>query len=145
MSDGVPGYGLDKKKDEKIAVYDLGGGTFDISVLRSADGVSRSKATNGDTHLGVTTGTTESWIGFSTNSKRARMDLRKQPDACSASKKKRKSQDCPLQLAAIRNQSAIHHRDASGPKHISMKLTRSKMEQLCDDLFERTITPSRTA
>ena len=63
-------YGLDKKKDEKIAVYDLGGGTFDISVLEIGDGVFEVKATNGDTHSAVTTGTTRSWTGFSTNSKR---------------------------------------------------------------------------
>jgi molecular chaperone DnaK len=75
-------YGLDKKKDEKIAVYDLGGGTFDISVLEIGDGVFEVKATNGDTHLGGDDWDARgSWTGSSTSSSEHGMDLRKQPDA----------------------------------------------------------------
>src|SRR5215831_9537940 len=138
-------YGLDKKKDEKIAVYDLGGGTFDISVLEIGDGVFEVKATNGDTHLGGDDwdGRLMDWIlnEFKNDSG---MDLRKQPDALQRIKEEAEkakialssSQQYEINLPFITA-------DASGPKHISMKLTRSKMEQLCDDLFERTVTPVR--
>jgi molecular chaperone DnaK len=138
-------YGLDKKKDEKIAVYDLGGGTFDISVLEIGDGVFEVKATNGDTHLGGDDwdGRIMDWI-LDEFKKDSGMDLRKQPDALQRIKEEAEkakialssSQQYEINLPFITA-------DASGPKHISMKLTRSKMEQLCDDLFERTITPTR--
>src|SRR5258707_5509697 len=136
-------YGLDKKKDEKIAVYDLGGGTFDISVLEIGDGVFEVKATNGDTHLGGDDwdGRLMDWI-LDEFKKESGMDLRKQPDALQRIKEEAEkakialssSQGYEINLPFITA-------DASGPKHISMKLTRAKMEQLCDDLFERTITP----
>jgi len=138
-------YGLDKKKDEKIAVYDLGGGTFDISVLEIGDGVFEVKATNGDTHLGGDDWDNRlmDWI-LDEFKKEHGMDLRKQPDALQRIKEEAEkakialssSQQYEINLPFITA-------DASGPKHISMKLTRSKMEQLCDDLFERTITPVR--
>src|SRR5689334_13865907 len=136
-------YGLDKKKDEKIAVYDLGGGTFDISVLEIGDGVFEVKATNGDTHLGGDDWDNRlmDWI-LDEFKKENGMDLRKQPDALQRIKEEAEkakialssSQQYDLNLPFITA-------DASGPKHISLKLTRAKMEQLCDDLFERTITP----
>src|SRR3989454_6349721 len=136
-------YGLDKKKDEKIAVYDLGGGTFDISVLEIGDGVFEVKATNGDTHLGGDDWDNRimDWI-LDEFKKEHGMDLRKQPDALQRIKEEAEkakialssSQQYEINLPFITA-------DASGPKHISMKLTRSKMEQLCDELFERTITP----
>ena len=136
-------YGLDKKKDEKIAVYDLGGGTFDISVLEIGDGVFEVKATNGDTHLGGDDWDNRimDWI-LDEFKKEHGMDLRKQPDALQRIKEEAEkakialssSQQYDINLPFITA-------DASGPKHISMKLTRSKMEQLCDDLFERTIPP----
>src|SRR6266508_2287278 len=136
-------YGLDKKKDEKIAVYDLGGGTFDISVLEIGDGVFEVKATNGDTHLGGDDWDNRimDWI-LDEFKKEHGMDLRKQPDALQRIKEEAEkakialssSQQYEINLPFITA-------DASGPKHISMKLTRSKMEQLCDDLFERTIPP----
>ena len=136
-------YGLDKKKDEEIAVYDLGGGTFDISVLEIGDGVFEVKATNGDTHLGGDDwdGRIMDWILDEFNKEHG-MDLRKQPDALQRIKEEAEkakialssSQEYEINLPFITA-------DASGPKHISMKLTRSKMEQLCDDLFERTIGP----
>jgi molecular chaperone DnaK len=136
-------YGLDKKKDEKIAVYDLGGGTFDISVLEIGDGVFEVKATNGDTHLGGDDWDNRimDWI-LDEFKKEHGMDLRKQPDALQRIKEEAEkakiaissSQQYEINLPFITA-------DASGPKHISMKLSRAKMEQLCDDLFERTIGP----
>ena len=138
-------YGLDKKKDEKIAVYDLGGGTFDISVLEIGDGVFEVKATNGDTHLGG-----DDWdnrlIDYILDEfKREQgMDLRKQADALQRIKEEAEkakialssSQQYEINLPFITA-------DASGPKHISLKLTRAKMEQLCDELFERTVVPTK--
>jgi molecular chaperone DnaK len=136
-------YGLDKKKDEKIAVYDLGGGTFDISVLEIGDGVFEVKATNGDTHLGG-----DDWDNMLMDwildefKKESGMDLRKQPDALQRIKEEAEkakialssSQSYDINLPFITA-------DASGPKHIQKTLTRAKMEQLTDKLFERTIAP----
>ena len=136
-------YGLDKKKDEKIAVYDLGGGTFDISVLEIGDGVFEVKATNGDTHLGGDDWDNRimDWV-LDEFKKDQGMDLRKQPDALQRIKEEAEkakislssSQQYDINLPFITA-------DASGPKHISLKLSRPKLEQLCDDLFERTIGP----
>ena len=136
-------YGLDKKKDEKIAVYDLGGGTFDISVLEIGDGVFEVKATNGDTHLGGDDWDNKiiDWI-LDEFKRENGMDLRKQPDALQRIKEEAEkakialssSQQYDINLPFITA-------DASGPKHISTKLTRAKLEQLSDDLFERTIQP----
>jgi len=138
-------YGLDKKKDEKIAVYDLGGGTFDISVLEIGDGVFEVKATNGDTHLGGDDwdNTLMDWM-LAEFQKEQGMDLRKQPDALQRIKEEAEkakialssSQQYEINLPFITA-------DASGPKHIQKSLSRSKMEQLCDSLFERTITPTK--
>jgi molecular chaperone DnaK len=138
-------YGLDKKKDEKIAVYDLGGGTFDISVLEIGDGVFEVKATNGDTHLGG-----DDWDNriidyiLDTFKREQGMDLRKQADALQRIKEEAEkakialssSQQYEINLPFITA-------DASGPKHISLKLTRAKLDQLCDELFERTVTPTK--
>src|SRR5438445_1617763 len=136
-------YGLDKKKDEKIAVYDLGGGTFDISVLEIGDGVFEVKATNGDTHLGGDDWDNRiiDWV-LEEFKRDQGMDLRKQPDALQRIKEEAEkakialssSQQYEINLPFITA-------DASGPKHISLKLTRAKMEQLCDALFERTVSP----
>ncbi|MFZ1220729.1 MAG: molecular chaperone DnaK [Chthoniobacterales bacterium] len=136
-------YGLDKKKDEKIAVYDLGGGTFDISVLEIGDGVFEVKATNGDTHLGG-----DDWDNVLVDwivdefKKDSGIDLSKQPDAIQRIKEEAEkakialssSQEYEINLPFITA-------DASGPKHIQKKLTRSKLEQLTDSLFQRTIPP----
>jgi molecular chaperone DnaK len=136
-------YGLDKKKDEEIAVYDLGGGTFDISVLEIGDGVFEVKATNGDTHLGGDDWDNRimDWI-LDEFKREAGMDLRKQPDALQRIKEEAEKAKIALSSA---QQYDINlpfiTADASGPKHIQKTLTRSKMEQLCDDLFERTIGP----
>ncbi|MGE3310654.1 MAG: molecular chaperone DnaK [Limisphaerales bacterium] len=138
-------YGLDKKKDELIAVYDLGGGTFDISVLEIGDGVFEVKATNGDTHLGGDDWDNRliDWI-LDEFKKDSGMDLRRQPDALQRIKEEAEkakialssSQQYEINLPFITA-------DASGPKHIQKSLTRAKMEQLCDSLFERTVIPVR--
>jgi molecular chaperone DnaK len=136
-------YGLDKKKDEKIAVYDLGGGTFDISVLEIGDGVFEVKATNGDTHLGGDDwdNAIMDWI-LDEFKKESGMDLRKQPDALQRIKEEAEKAKIALSSA---QQYDINlpfiTADASGPKHIQKALSRSKMEQLTDGLFERTIKP----
>jgi molecular chaperone DnaK len=136
-------YGLDKKKDEKIAVYDLGGGTFDISVLEIGDGVFQVKATNGDTHLGGDDWDNRLMDWMLDEFKREQgMDLRKQPDALQRIKEE-------AEKAKIALSSALEYditlpfitADASGPKHLSLKLTRAKLEQLCDALLERTVAP----
>ena len=136
-------YGLDKKKDETIAVYDLGGGTFDISVLEIGDGVFHVKATNGDTHLGG-----DDWDNclmdwMLDEFKRGQgMDLRKQPDALQRIKEEAEKAKIALSSAQDYDISLpFITADASGPKHLSLKLTRAKMEQLCDALCERTIAP----
>jgi molecular chaperone DnaK len=138
-------YGLDSKSDEKVAVYDLGGGTFDISVLEIGDGVFEVLATDGDTHLGGDDwdNTLITWIvnEFKTDSG---IDLSGQPDALQRIKEEAEkakialssSQSYDLNLPFITA-------DASGPKHIMKTLTRAKMEQLTDSLFERTIKPVR--
>jgi molecular chaperone DnaK len=136
-------YGLDKKKDEEIAVYDLGGGTFDISVLEIGDGVFEVKATNGDTHLGGDDwdGRIMDWI-LDEFKKEHGMDLRKQADALQRIKEESEKAKIALSSSQVYDINLpFITADASGPKHISMKLTRAKMEQLCDDLFERTIGP----
>jgi len=136
-------YGLDKKKDEKIAVYDLGGGTFDISVLELGDGVFQVKATNGDTHLGG-----DDWDNCLMDwmldefKKESGMDLRKQPDALQRIKEEAEKAKIALSNATTYDINLpFITADASGPKHIQKTLTRAKMEQLTDKLFERTIAP----
>ena len=134
-------YGLDKKKDEKIAVYDLGGGTFDISVLEIGEGVFEVKATNGDTHLGGDDWDNRlmDWIIAEFRSESG-IDLSKQSDAVQRIKEEAEkakialssSQEYEINLPFITA-------DQTGPKHIQKKLTRAKLEQLTDDLFERTI------
>jgi molecular chaperone DnaK len=136
-------YGLDKKKDEHIAVYDLGGGTFDISLLSIGDGVFEVLATNGDTHLGGDDFDERvmNWVMDDFKSETG-IDLRKQPDALQRIKEE-------AEKGKIALSSAMEYEinlpfitaDASGPKHIVKKLTRAKLEQLCDTLIERTIRP----
>jgi molecular chaperone DnaK len=138
-------YGLDKKKDEKIAVYDLGGGTFDISVLEIGDGVFEVKATNGDTHLGGDDWDNQiiDWI-LDEFKRDSGVDLRKQPDALQRIKEEAEKAKIALSSTQQYDISLpFITADASGPKHISLKLTRAKLEQICDSLFERTITPTK--
>jgi len=136
-------YGLDKKKDEKIAVYDLGGGTFDISVLEIGDGVFEVKATNGDTHLGG-----DDWDNVLVDwivdefKKDSGIDLSKQPDALQRIKEE--AEKAKIALSSVQEYEInlpFVTADASGPKHIQKKLTRSKLEQLTDPLFQRTVKP----
>jgi len=136
-------YGLDKKKDEKIAVYDLGGGTFDISVLEIGDGVFEVKATNGDTHLGG-----DDWDNVLVDwvvgefKKDTGIDLSKQPDALQRIKEE--AEKAKIALSSVQEYEInlpFVTADATGPKHIQKKLTRSKLEQLTDQLFQRTIKP----
>src|SRR6201996_3752322 len=136
-------YGLDKKKNEEIAVYDLGGGTFDISVLEIGDGVFEVKATNGDTHLGGDDWDNRIMDWILDEFKREHgMDLRKQPDALQRIKEEAEKAKIALSSSQVYEINLpFITADASGPKHISAKLTRAKMEQLCDDLFERTVGP----
>jgi molecular chaperone DnaK len=136
-------YGLDKKSDEKIAVYDLGGGTFDISALEIGDGVFEVRATNGDTHLGGDDWDNRimDWIiaEFKNDSG---IDLSKQPDA--VQRIKEEAEKAKIALSSTQEYEInlpFITADATGPKHIQKKLTRSKLEQLADDLFERTIKP----
>jgi molecular chaperone DnaK len=136
-------YGLDKKKDEKIAVYDLGGGTFDISVLEIGDGVFEVKATNGDTHLGGDDwdNVLVDWI-VTDFKKDTGIDLSKQPDAIQRIKEE--AEKAKIALSSVQEYELnlpFVTADATGPKHIQKKLTRSKLEQLTDQLFQRTVKP----
>jgi molecular chaperone DnaK len=136
-------YGLDKKKDEKIAVYDLGGGTFDISALEIGDGVFQVAATNGDTHLGGDDWDNRlmDWI-ISEFKKDTGIDLSKQPDA--VQRIKEESEKAKIALSSTQEYEInlpFVTADQTGPKHIQKKLTRSKLEQLTDDLFQRTVKP----
>jgi molecular chaperone DnaK len=139
-------YGLEKKKDEKVAVYDLGGGTFDISVLELGDGVFEVKATNGDTHLGGDDWDNRimDWI-LDEFKKDQGLDLRRQADALQRIKEEAEKAKIALSSAQVYEINLpFITADASGPKHIMIKLSRAKLEQLCDDLFERTVGPVRS-
>jgi molecular chaperone DnaK len=136
-------YGLDKKKDEKIAVFDLGGGTFDVSVLEIGDGVFEVKATNGDTHLGGDNWDEAiiSWL-VDTFKKDNGIDLRKDPMALQ--RLKEEAEKAKIALSSTQSVDInlpFITADASGPKHLNVQLSRAKMEQICDSLFERCIQP----
>jgi len=136
-------YGLDKKKDEEIAVFDLGGGTFDVSVLEIGDGVFEVKATNGDTHLGGDNwdDTIITWLVDSFKAEHG-IDLRK--DAMALQRLKEESEKAKIALSSAQSYDInlpFITADASGPKHLTVNLTRAKMEQICDSLFERCLQP----
>ncbi len=136
-------YGLDKKKDEKIAVFDLGGGTFDVSILEIGDGVFEVKATNGDTHLGGDNwdDTIISWLVDSFKKENG-IDLRKDPMALQRLKEEAEKAKIALSSATTYDINLpFITADASGPKHLNVQLTRAKMEQICEALFERCIQP----
>ena len=141
-------YGLDKKKnDVKVAVFDLGGGTFDISILELGDGVFEVKSTNGDTHLGGDDfdGKIINWLAeeFMHDEN---MDLRKDP--MSLQRLKEAAEKAKIELSSS-TETEINlpyiTATATGPKHLVRKLTRAKFEQLCDDLIRATIEPCRKA
>jgi molecular chaperone DnaK len=138
-------YGLDKKKDEKIAVFDLGGGTYDISVLEIGDGVFEVKATNGDTHLGGDNWD-EALITWLVDSfkKDNGIDLRRDPMALQRLKEEAEKAKIALSSAqSVDINLPFITADATGPKHLNVTLTRAKMEQICDDLFQRCTPPFR--
>jgi molecular chaperone DnaK len=140
-------YGLDKKKDELVAVYDLGGGTFDISVLQLGEGVFEVKATNGDTHLGGDDFDQRimDWL-IDEFKKDQGIDLRN--DRQAVQRLKEAAEKAKIELSSTQ-QTEINlpfiTADQSGPKHLVMTLTRSKLEQLVGDLVEKTTTPVRQA
>jgi molecular chaperone DnaK len=140
-------YGLDKKKDETIAVYDLGGGTFDISTLEIGEGVFEVKATNGDTHLGGDDFDQRiiDWIATEFGKENG-IDLRK--DRMALQRLKEAAEKAKVELSST-VQTEINlpfiTADASGPKHLVMTLTRAKLESLVADLVERTLGPCRQA
>ena len=136
-------YGLDKKKDEKIAVFDLGGGTFDVSILEIGDGVFEVKATNGDTHLGGDNWdeTLINWLVDNFKSEQG-IDLRQDPMALQ--RLKEEAEKAKIALSSTQSVDInlpFITADASGPKHLNITLSRAKMEQVCDRLSERTLAP----
>jgi molecular chaperone DnaK len=140
-------YGLDKKKDEKIAVFDLGGGTFDISILELGDGVFEVKATNGDTFLGGED-FDQRVIDYLADEfrKDQGIDLRKDRMALQRLKEAAEKAKCELSSSMETDINLpFITADQQGPKHLNMKLTRSKLEALCADLIDRTEGPCRQA
>ncbi|MGA0333420.1 MAG: molecular chaperone DnaK [Kiritimatiellia bacterium] len=136
-------YGLDKKSEEHIAVYDLGGGTFDISVLEIGDGVFEVKATNGDTHLGGDDfdQVVISWLADSFKQENS-IDLTKDPMALQRLKEEAEKAKIALSSSTSYDINLpFITADASGPKHLNVKLTRSKLESLVDDLIVRSMAP----
>jgi molecular chaperone DnaK len=140
-------YGLDKKKDETIAVYDFGGGTFDISILEVGEGVVEVKSTNGDTHLGgdnIDQRIIE-WIAGEFK-KSDGIDLSK--DRMALQRLKEAAEKAKMELSSVMETDInlpFITADASGPKHLQMKLTRARFEQLVDDLLQRTVGPTKQA
>ncbi|HKR94178.1 MAG TPA: molecular chaperone DnaK [Candidatus Angelobacter sp.] len=142
-------YGLDKKKDETIAVYDFGGGTFDISILEVGEGVIEVKSTNGDTHLGGDNIDQRivDWLveefkkdeGLDLRSKGNEMALQRLRDAAEKAKiELSTTMESEINLPFITA-------DATGPKHLVKKLTRTKLEQMVDDIIQRSVTPCKQA
>jgi len=146
-------YGLDKKKDEKIAVFDLGGGTFDISVLEIGEGVFEVRSTNGDTHLGgddfdkkVIDWLVAEFKKSNLTLRQEGIDLSKDPMALQRLKEAAEKAKMELSTTLETNINLpFITADANGPKHLNISLSRAKLEQLVDDLVERTIEPCRKA
>jgi molecular chaperone DnaK len=140
-------YGLDKKKDETIAVYDFGGGTFDISILEVGEGVVEVKATNGDTHLGGDNLDQRviDWIAAEFK-KSDGIDLTK--DRMALQRLKEAAEKAKMELSTVMETDInlpFITADASGPKHLQQRLTRAKFEQLVEDLLQRTVGPTKQA
>jgi molecular chaperone DnaK len=140
-------YGLDKKKDQKIAVFDLGGGTFDISILELGDGVFEVKSTNGDTHLGGED-FDQRVIDYIAGEfkKEQGIDLRK--DKMALQRLKEAAEKAKIELSSSLETDInlpFVTADASGPKHLQMKMTRAKLESLVEDLVGKTLGPCKTA
>jgi len=140
-------YGLDKKKDETIAVYDFGGGTFDISILEVGEGVVEVKATNGDTHLGGDNLDQRiiDWI-VTEFKKTEGIDLSK--DRMALQRLKEAAEKAKMELSTVMETDInlpFITADQTGPKHLSMKLTRAKFEQLVEDLLQKSVGPTKQA
>lgn len=139
-------YGLDKKGEETIAVYDLGGGTFDISVLEIADGVFEVKATNGDTQLGG-----DNWddkiINWLVDDFKNDQGIDLSGDPMAMQRLKEEAEKAKMALSSSQSTEInlpFITADSSGPKHLNVTLSRSKLEQICDDLYERTKNPFKS-
>jgi molecular chaperone DnaK len=140
-------YGLDKKGDRKIAVFDLGGGTFDISILEIGEGVFEVKSTNGDTHLGG-----EDFdlrvVDYLADEFRKDQGIDLRSDKMALQRLKEAAEKAKMELSSSQETDVnlpFITADASGPKHMNIKLTRSKLEALVDDLVERVVEPCRMA
>ena len=136
-------YGLDKGQDEVIAVYDLGGGTFDVSILEIGDGVFEVKSTHGDTHLGG-----DNWdsalIDFLVEEFKKEQGIDLRTDKMALQRLKEEAEKAKIALSSTQSTDInlpFITADASGPKHLNIQLTRSKLEQICDALYQRTIAP----
>ena len=140
-------YGLDKKKDEKIAVFDLGGGTFDISILEIGDGVFEVKATNGDTHLGGED-FDQRVMGYLADEFKKDQGIDLRNDKMALQRLKEGAEKAKMELSTSTETDVnlpFITADASGPKHLNIKLTRAKLEALVEDLIEKTVEPCRIA
>jgi molecular chaperone DnaK len=140
-------YGLDKKKNETIAVYDFGGGTFDISILEVGDGVVEVKSTNGDTHLGGDNIDQRviDWI-IGEFKKENGVDLSR--DQMAMQRLKEAAEKAKIELSTLLETEVnlpFITADATGPKHLMLKLTRSRFEQMCEDIFQRSVGPCKQA
>src|SRR6204780_2798644 len=140
-------YGLDKKKNETVAVYDFGGGTFDVSILEVGDGVVEVKSTNGDTHLGGDNidQRVMDWI-IAEFKKEQGIDLSK--DQMALQRLKEAAEKAKMDLSTLLETDVnlpFITADASGPKHLAMKLTRARFEQMCEDIFQRSVGPCKQA
>src|SRR5687767_15720193 len=140
-------YGLDKKKDETIAVFDFGGGTFDISILEVGEGVVEVKSTNGDTHLGGDD-IDERLIEWIIEEFKRDQGIDLSSDKMALQRLKEAAEKAKIELSsALETEINLPFvtADQTGPKHLAMKLTRAKLEQLVDDLLQRTMEPVRKA
>ena len=140
-------YGLDKKKNETIAVYDFGGGTFDISILEVGEGVVEVKATNGDTHLGGDN-LDQRVIDWIVNEFRKQEGIDLSKDRMALQRLKEAAEKAKMELSTVMETDIslpFITADQTGPKHLSMKLTRAKFESLVEDLLQKTVGPSKQA
>ena len=140
-------YGLDKRKDEKIAVFDLGGGTFDISLLEIGEGVFEVKSTNGDTHLGGED-FDQRIIDYIANEFKKDQGIDVRADKMALQRLKEAAEKAKMELSTSMETDInlpFITADASGPKHLNMRLTRAKLEGLVEDLLEKLVGPCQTA
>lgn len=140
-------YGQDKKKDGTVAVFDFGGGTFDVSILEISDGVTEVKATNGDTHLGGDD-LDQRLINYLVEEFKKEQGVDLQQDKMALQRLKEAAEKAKCELSTL-HETEINlpyiTADASGPKHLNIKISRAKFESLCDDLFKRLLEPCKKA